>query len=189
MKKSIYIFFVFLIVLSFCSCGGGEDLKTAPGTLSGIYYDRTNGSIANADFHIYVTPYNFVAEYLPENEKDWIYDEDSCGYIMSEKEAEISEEQWKEIEETFLAVYPEIIPMKTKESFFDKIKRKFIKEPTILDGGDKISVKAEWKTETGIITETFYAPLGANGYRFDLILKELADPIGREIPELEKTNN
>ena len=108
---------------------------------------------------------------------------------MSEKEAEISEEQWKEIEETFLAVYPEIIPMKTKESFFDKIKRKFIKEPTILDGGDKISVKAEWKTETGIITETFYAPLGANGYRFDLILKELADPIGREIPELEKTNN
>jgi len=31
--------------------------------------------------------------------------------------------------------------------------------------------------------------LGANGYRFDLILKELADPIGREIPELEKTNN
>ena len=28
-----------------------------------------------------------------------------------------------------------------------------------------------------------------SGYRFELILKELADPIGREIPELEKTNN
>lgn len=189
MRKEIFIIFAVLIVLSFCGCGGDENLKIAPGTLCGICYYRTNSSVANADFHIYVTPYDFVAEYLPENEKDWIYDEDSCSYIMSKKKAEISEKQWKEIEETFLAVYPEITPIKTKESFFEKIKRKFIKEPTILDGGDKISVKAEWKTEEGIITEVFYAPQGENGYRFDLILKELADPIGREIPELEKTNN
>lgn len=161
-------------------------MKAVPGTLCGIYYDRTNGSVANADFHIYVTPYNFVAEYLPENEDEWIYDEDSCSYVMSEKKSEISEEEWKEIEETFLAVYPEITPMKAKESFLDKIKKKIIAEPTILDGGDKISVKAEWQTEEGIVTEVFNAPQGENGYRFDLILKELADPIGREIPELEK---
>ena len=186
MKKELCIIFAILMILSFCSCGGEEDLKAVPGTLCGIYYDRTNGSVANADFHIYVTPYNFVAEYLPENEDEWIYDEDSCSYVMSEKKSEISEEEWKEIEKTFLAVYPEITPMKAKESFLDKIKKKFIAEPTILDGGDKISVKAEWQTEEGIVTEVFNAPQGENSYRFDLILKELADPIGREIPELKK---
>ena len=186
MKKELCIIFAILMILSFCSCGGEEDLKAVPGTLCGIHYDRTNGSVANADFHIYVTPYNFVAEYLPENEDEWIYDEDSCSYVMSEKKSEISEEEWKEIEETFLAVYPEITPMKTKESFLDKIKKKIIAEPTILDGGDKISVKAEWRTEEGIVTEVFNAPQGENGYRLDLIFKELADPIGREIPELKK---
>ena len=101
-------------------------MKTAPGTLVGIHYDRTNGSAANDEFHIYITPHSFAAEYWPENVDEWVYDETMLGYVMTEKTGEISEEQWKEIEETFLAVYPEIIPVKKKEGFFEKLKNKFI---------------------------------------------------------------
>ena len=92
MRKLVLMLISVLMITSvFCGCGGEEEVKTAPGTLIGIHYDRTNGSVANADFHIYVTPYNFVAEYLPENEDEWIYDEDSYSNILSEKIAEISE--------------------------------------------------------------------------------------------------
>ena len=187
MKKIFLIFiFVFTIAFVFCGCGGEEDMKTAPGTFVGIHYDRTNGSVANDEFHIYITPHSFTAEYWPENVDEWVYDETMLGYVMTEKTGEISEEQWKEIEETFLAVYPEIIPVKKKEGFFEKLKNKFIEEPFALDGGDSTNLSAEWQTEEGIVTENLYNPQGTNGYRFYLLLKELADPAGRKIPELEK---
>ena len=38
--------------------------------LIGIRYDKVYGSVANADFHIYITPGSFDAEYWPENEKN-----------------------------------------------------------------------------------------------------------------------
>lgn len=161
-------------------------MKTAPGTLVGIHYNRTNGSVANDEFHIYVTPESFTAEYWPENPDEWIYDEVTYSYVMIEKKGETTEEQWKEIEETFLAVYPEIVPVKPKENFFDKLMKKFIREPMILDGGDSTDFAAEWQTEEGIVTENLYDPQGTNGYRFSLLLMEIADPMGREIPEFEK---
>ena len=187
MKKIFLIIISVLMIISvFCGCGGEEEVKTAPGTLVGIHYNITNGSVANADFYIYVTPYNFVAEYMPENEDEWIYDEVTLGYVMTEKNGDVTEEQWKAIEETVLAVYPEIAPKEIKESFFRKLIKKFIKEPTILDGGDHTEVSLEWKTEEGILSENVSDPNGTNGYRLHLLLQELADPIGREIPELEK---
>ena len=85
-----------------------------------------------------------------------------------------------------IELYPEIAPKEIKESFFRKLIKKFIKEPTILDGGDYTEVSLEWETEGGIITEKVADPNGTNGYRLRLLFKELADPVGREIPELEK---
>ena len=94
MKKIFLIFiFVFTIAFVFCGCGDEEDMKTAPGTLVGIHYDRTNGSVANDEFHIYITPHSFAAEYWPENVDEWVYDETMLGYVMTEKTGEISEEQ------------------------------------------------------------------------------------------------
>ena len=187
MKKIFLIIISVLMIISvFCGCGGEEEMKTVPGTLVGIHYNITNGSVANADFYIYVTPYNFVAEYMPKNEDEWIYDEVTLSYVMTEKNGDVTEEQWKEIEKNVLAVYPEIAPKEMKESFFRKLIKKFIKEPTILDGGDYTEVSLEWETEGGIITEKVADPNGTNGYRLHLLFKELADPVGREIPELEK---
>ena len=186
MRKLVLMLISVLMITSvFCGCGGEEEVKTAPGTLIGIHYDRTNGSVANADFHIYVTPYNFVAEYMPVNEDEWIYDEVILGYVMTEKTGNVTEEQWKAIEETVLAVYPEIAPKEIKESFFRKLMKKFIEEPTVLDGADYTEISLEWKSEGGIITEKVSDPNGMNGYRLYLLLQELADPIGREIHELE----
>ena len=186
MRKLVLMLISVLMITSvFCGCGGEEEVKTAPGTLIGIHYDRTNGSVANDEFHIYVTPYNFVAEYMPKNEDEWIYDEVTLGYVMTEKTGNVTEEQWKAIEETVLAVYPEIAPKEIKESFFRKLMKKFIEEPTVLDGADYTNISLEWKSEGGIITEKVSDPNGMNGYRLYLLLQELADPIGREIHELE----
>jgi hypothetical protein len=63
--------------------------------------------------------------------------------------------------------------------------KKFIEEPTVLDGADYTEISLEWKTEDGIITEKVSDPNGTNGYRLYLLLQELADPIGREIHGLE----
>ena len=186
MRKLVLMLISVLMITSvFCGCGGEEEVKTAPGTLIGIHYDRTNGSVANDEFHIYVTPYNFVAEYMPVNEDEWIYDEVTLCYVMTEKTGNVTEEQWKAIEETVLAVYPEIAPKEIKESFFRKLMKKFIEEPTVLDGAEYTEISLEWKSEGGIITEKVSDPNGMNGYRLYLLLQELADPIGREIHELE----
>lgn len=186
-KRILYIVLSVAFIISlFCGCGGEEELKTAPGTLVGIHYNRFNGSVAYDEFNIYVTPYRFNAEYWPKDSDKWIYDEVTLGYVMTEKKAEVTEEQWKEIEETLLAVYPEIAPVVKKEGFLEKLRKKFIEEPFVIDGGDVSVVTAEWQTENGIITEKLNSPQGTNGYRFYLLLKELADPEGREIPELLK---
>ena len=186
MKKIFLIIISVLMIISvFCGCGGEKEVKTVPGTLVGIHYNITNGSVANADFYIYVTPYNFVAEYMPENPDEWVYDEVTLGYVMTEKSGDVTEEQWKDIKETVLAVYPEIVPKEMKESFFRKLMKKFIEEPTVLDGADYTEISLEWKTEDGIITEKVSDPNGTNGYRLYLLLQELADPIGREIHGLE----
>ena len=55
-------------------------------------------------FYIYVTPYNFVAEYMPENEDEWIYDEVTLGYVMTEKSGDVTEEQWKEIVKNYYKI-------------------------------------------------------------------------------------
>ena len=185
-KNSLFLLLGFIVmVLCFCGCGG-DTMKTPPGTLVGIHYDRVNGSVANDEFHIYVTPENFTAEYWPENTDEWVGDTFNGGWTMTEKSGKVSEEQWKAIEETVLTVYPKILPAKKKEGFFAKLKKKFVEEPMILDGGDRSSLCLEWKTPEGIVTENVGSPQGTNGYRFDLLLKELADPAGREIPQLEK---
>ena len=190
MKKIFPIFISALMIISlFCGCGGEtEDMKTAPGTLVGIHYDRKNGSVAYDEFHIYATPYSFYAEYWPENQEEWIKDEDIPVWYMTEKKEDTNEEQWKEIEETVLVLYPELIRIgaKEKEGFFAKLKKKFIVEPMILDGGDSSDFSLDWMLEDGsIINEKFVDPQGVNGYRLYLLLLELADPVGREIPELE----
>ena len=56
----------------------------------------------------------------------------------------------------------------------------------ILDGGDWSGFCLEWQTPERIVTEKLGTPQGTNGYRFYLLLMELADPAGREIPQLEK---
>ena len=180
-----------MIISVFCGCGGEtEDMNTVPGTLYGIHYDRKNGSVANDEFHIFATPHSFYAEYWPENPEEWVKDEDIPVWKMTEKKEDTNEELWKEIEKTVLAVYPELVRtgVKEKEGFFAKLKKKFIEEPFILDGGDSSDFSLEWMLEDGtVINEKFADPQGANGYRLYLLLKELADPVGREIPELEIT--
>ena len=67
------------------------------------------------------------------------------------------------------------------------LKKKFIEEPMILDGGDSSDFSLDWMLEDGsVINEKFVEPQGTNGVRLYWLLCELADPIGREIPELEK---
>ena len=189
-KRIFYIFLSFVLIISvFCGCGGEEDMKTAPGTLVGIHYNRTNGSVANDEFHIYVTPESFTAEYWPENPDEWVYDEVTYSYVMTEKKGETTEEQWNEIEETFLAVYPKLIgDSKKEEGFFAKLKKKFFEEPLILDGGDTSDFSLDWMLEDGsVINEKIGTPQGTNGLRLYYLLCELADPIGKEIQELEIT--
>ena len=163
MKKKIFlILFCFLFIFGLSGCKGDENMneKALPGKLAGISYDKVSGMVANADYHINVTPEGFDAEFWPEDVEDFIYDSETESYIPCIMEnVPITEEQWNKIEEAALSVYPEMEPAKTKEGFFEKLFKNFIKsKTTVADDSDMTYFILYWETEDGAFWEKCYVP-------------------------------
>ena len=143
-----------------------------PGTLAGIRYDRVHGSVANADFHVYITSDSFEAEYWPEDIEEMVYDEESMSYIPVQKTEKITGEQWDKIKEKVLSFYPEL-KAKEKDGFFKNLLTKIFNDPVVLDGGYSTYLCLEWKTDEGVMTEKFVLPENEKNEEMYLLLEEI----------------
>lgn len=169
-------------VLYFKQQEGNSSMQTEPslppGTLTGVMYGYSGGMRVRNDFFIWLSPDAIVETfYYPEEPPKGV-----GWHVQFEKEnVPITAEQWTDVEQVVLELYP---LMKPKP------------EPTIdlwsilgrwLDGAkdDEVSsssITLIWDTEEGEQRIKYASPNDQRISTLVALLKELADPIGREIP-------
>ena len=142
--------------------------STPPGTLTGVMYSDSGGMTVRDDFFIWLSPDAIVETfYYPEEPPKGV-----GWHEQFEKEnVPISAEQWADVEQVVLELYP---LMKPKP------------EPRIdLWSSSSSSITLIWDTEEGEQRIKYSSPNDKRISTLVALLKELADPIGREIPRYD----
>ncbi len=149
------------------------DKGVMPGELCGVRLELSGGSMSfHSEFGIEVTPDEIVwAEYWPE-------DDFSSADITRKEHVPVTAEQWGDLVRIVGDLYEELEPVLEKPA-----------EPVppppegeyILDGGDYHLMFLTWRTEDGDRTVQYYNTSDRREMTFISLLKELAEPISREI--------
>ena len=147
-----------------------------PGTLVGVTYS-CGGGMARDDFRIILSPDAIVeASYWPEQETA-----EEIRYGPATKEdVPITAEQWADVEQIVLELYPVMEPQPER------------RQPSKLaawlgarDSTSSSSFRLTWDTEDGPLEIRYSSPNDRRITTLTALLKELADPIGREIPRYD----
>ena len=133
-----------------------------------IKYGYSSGTMMRASFDIDVTPEEIVSvSYWPED-----IDRD----LTEEEHRPITKEQWADIEKIILILEP-VLEEKKKNI----IKPIDIPSLQVLDGGDKVYFYITWKDADIEKRIEYWWPQDRRSRTLDSLLKELAEPVGREI--------
>ena len=141
-----------------------------PGTLVGVNYATGGGMMAHSEFHIILKRQEVeYTEFWPE---DYVED------INVREHVPITQQQWADVETVILDLYlggkleayqPKPEP---ENSFLDIL---------VLDGGDYTNLSLIWETADGTKEIGYYWPNDRRVLTLTDLLRELADPQGREI--------
>ena len=160
------------------SLPGTEAGKELPGELIRILYETSAGSMEpRSEFLAEVTPEKLVrAEYWPE-------DEDYSKPYLSEKANEpVTAEQWAEIARSLTEMYPALTELPGGYHDDEPMTDENGEEIFELDGGDYWHLTLTWKTGDGEERIVQYQyPSDRRITTFDALMRELVDPVGREI--------
>lgn len=152
--------------------------STPPGTLSGIMYGYSGGMTVQNDFFIWLSPESIVETfYYPEEPpKGMVWHE-----CFTEKEnVPITAEQWTDVEQVVLELYPLMKPKpEPRIDLWSSLGRWL---GGVKDEGSSSSITLIWDTEEGEQRIKYASPNDKRISTLVALLKELADPIGREIP-------
>lgn len=181
MKRVAAGVMAFLLCLS--GCGKTQptptvpEEKKSPGTLIGVRYSQSDPTIAGYDFSIDLTKH--------EIRSACFYPGELGGQAQMEKtQIPITEKQWEDVRTVIFDLYPNMEEI--KESKADRPNDAFV-----LDGGDSTELFLVWQTQDGIEEIGYQCPSDRRVLTLTALLRELADPQGREItwyeaPQLHK---
>ena len=155
--------------------------STPPGTLTGVMYGYSGGMRVRNDFFIWLSPDAIVETfYYPEEPPKGV-----GWHERFEKEnVPISAEQWTDVEQVVLELYPLMKPKPEPRIDLWSILGRWL-------GGAKddevssSSITLIWDTEEGEQRIKYASPNDKRISTLVALLKELADPIGREIPRYD----
>lgn len=145
------------------------------GTLARIEYSYASGTMAYTGFGIDVEPSRIVsAEYWPH--EDW-----EASEMTEIADVAITPEQWQELDAAVRDILEKLEPIRfTKEtSLAEDLGLE------ILDGGDKFTFALTWEKDGAQARVEYYSPRDRRFQTLTTLLKEMAEPIGREIPRYE----
>ena len=157
-------------VLYFKQQGGNSSMPkesvTPPGTLTGVMYSDSGGMTVRNDFFIWLSPDAIVETfYYPEEPPKGVGWHDQ----FEKEDVPITAEQWADVEQVVLELYPLMKPM---GRWLGGVK----------DEVSSSSITLIWDTEEGEQRIKYSSPNDKRISTLVALLKELADPIGREIP-------
>ena len=169
-------------VLYFKQQGGNSSMPkesvTPPGTLTGVMYSDSGGMTVRDDFFIWLSPGAIVETfYYPEEPPKGVGWHDQ----FEKEDVPITAEQWADVEQVVLELYPLMKPKpEPRIDLWSSLGRWL---GGVKDEVSSSSITLIWDTEEG--EQRIKYSSSPNDKRISTLvalLKELADPIGREIP-------
>ena len=144
-----------------------------PGTLVGVNYSTGSGMMAHSEFLIRLNQQEIeYTEFWPEDE---YVDE-----ILVEEHIPITEQQWADVKTVILELYLEGLLEMYKPAPEQNVSDVFV-----LDGGTYSNLSLIWETEDGTKEIGYHWPSDRRAITLMDLLRELADPQGREIVRYE----
>ena len=168
-------------VLYFKQQGGNSSMPkesvTPPGTLTGVMYSDSGGMTVRDDFFIWLSPGAIVETfYYPEEPPKGVGWHDR----FEKENVPISAEQWTDVEQVVLELYPLMKPKpEPRIDLWSSLGRWL---GGVKDESSSSSITLIWDTEEGEQRIKYSSPNDKRISTLVTLLKELADPIGREIP-------
>lgn len=164
--------------------GGSSRIQTAPsqppGTLIGVMYSCSGGMDIRNDFFIWLSPEAIVeAFYYPEEPPKGV----GWHERFDKENVPVTAEQWTDVEQVVLELYPLMKPKpEPRIDLWSSLGRWL---GGVKDEGSSSSITLIWDTEEGEQRITYSSPNDKRISTLVALLKELADPIGREIPRYD----
>ena len=164
--------------------GGDAPMQTEssmpPGTLTGVMYSDFGGMTVRNDFFIWLSPDAIVETfYYPEEPPKGVGWHDR----FEKENVPISAEQWADVEQVVLELYPLMKPKpEPRIDLWSSLGRWL---GGVKDGVSSSSITLIWDTEEGEQRIKYSSPNDKRISTLVALLKELADPIGREIPRYD----
>lgn len=168
-------------VLYFKQQGGNSSMPkesvTPPGTLTGVMYSDSGGMTVRDDFFIWLSPGAIVETfYYPEEPPKGVGWHDQ----FEKEDVPITAEQWADVEQVVLELYPLMKPKpEPRIDLWSSLGRWL---GGVKDEVSSSSITLIWDTEEGEQRIKYSSPNDKRISTLVALLKELADPIGREIP-------
>lgn len=164
--------------------GGSSPMQTEsstpPGTLSGVMYGYSGGMTVREDFFIWLSPEAIVETfYYPEEPPKGVGWHDR----FEKENVPISAQQWTDVEQVVLELYPLMKPK--PEPGIDLWSSLGRWLGGAKDESSSSSITLIWDTEEGEQRIKYSSPNDKRISTLVALLKELADPIGREIPRYD----
>lgn len=164
--------------------GGDAPMQTEssmpPGTLTGVMYSDFGGMTVRNDFFIWLSPDAIVETfYYPEEPPKGVGWHDR----FEKENVPISAEQWTDVEQVVLELYPLMKPKpEPRIDLWSSLGRWL---GGVKDEVSSSSITLIWDTEEGEQRIKYASPNDKRISTLVALLKELADPIGREIPRYD----
>ena len=168
-------------VLYFKQQEGNSSMQTEPslppGTLTGVMYGYSGGMTVRNDFFIWLSPDAIVETfYYPEEPPKGVGWHDQ----FEKEDVPITAEQWADVEQVVLELYPLMKPKpEPRIDLWSSLGRWL---GGVKDEVSSSSITLIWDTEEGEQRIKYSSPNDKRISTLVALLKELADPIGREIP-------
>ena len=171
-------------VLYFKQQEGNSSMQTEPslppGTLTGVMYGYSGGMTVRNDFFIWLSPGAIVETfYYPEEPPKGVGWHDQ----FEKEDVPITAEQWADVEQVVLELYPLMKPKpEPRIDLWSSLGRWL---GGVKDEVSSSSITLIWDTEEGEQRIKYSSPNDKRISTLVALLKELADPIGREIPRYD----
>ena len=171
-------------VLYFKQQEGNSSMQTEPslppGTLTGVMYGYSGGMTVRNDFFIWLSPDAIVETfYYPEEPPKGVGWHDQ----FEKEDVPITAEQWADVEQVVLELYPLRKPKpEPRIDLWSSLGRWL---GGVKDEVSSSSITLIWDTEEGEQRIKYASPNDKRISTLVALLKELADPIGREIPRYD----
>ena len=171
-------------VLYFKQQEGNSSMQTEPslppGTLTGVIYSYSGGMTIRNDFFIWLSPEAIVETfYYPEEPPKGVGWHDR----FKKEDVPISAEQWTDVEQVVLELYPLMKPKPEPRTDLWSTLGRWL--GGVKDEVSSSSITLIWDTEEGEQRIKYASPNDKRISTLVALLKELADPIGREIPRYD----